>query len=115
MGLNQVHFICGLEKKHVSKVLGGAPTPAELLEIADRLHEASILRVSYPLSGRKEGTDAASGDGHLASMAFFAAANQHLPQLELAVGDSVLARALTENHKPIADRFFPVDEEGALY
>jgi hypothetical protein len=112
-----VHKFCGLEAKLVKKTLGGPPSSSELLEVAERLHEARVVKVAYP--GRQgAATDAlAGGGGHLPAQAFFVAAAQRLPLLELAVGDSVLARALAESHKQIADRFFPVDDEGvgALY
>lgn len=108
----QVRKFCVLELKLVKKSLGGPPSLAELLEIAERLHEARIVRVAYP--GRS-GASTLANEGHLPSQAFYVAAAQRLPQIELAVGDTVLARALAESHKQLSDRFFPVDEDGVRF
>jgi len=107
-----VRTFCRLEINLVKYSLGGPPSQAELLEIAERLHEACIIRLSY-LS--RNGTIIPANEGHLPSQAYYVAAAQRLPQLELAVGDTVLARALAESHKQISDRFFPVDEEGVRF
>lgn len=96
----------------MKKSLGGPPSLAELLEIAARLHEARIIRLAYP--GRN-GSCILTNEGHLPSQASYVAAAQRLPQLELAVGDTLLARALAESHKQISDRFFPLDEDGVRF